>query len=381
MRSGLTALGILVGISAVVLLTSIGEGVRVFVLSEFTQFGTNLVAVVPGKTNTFGTSGATIKTVRPLSIDDAEALARLERVVAAVPVIQGNAAVEYGSLSRRTTLLGVGPAVPDVWRMRVKSGRFLPDDDFRTARAFAVLGAKTRDELFGQSNPLGKRIRIGGDRYRIIGVMEPKGQMLGFDLDDTVYVPIGKAMELFDRESLMEIDLLYRATDSPDQVQADVNRLMMARHGREDFTLITQDQMLDVLDSILNILTLGVGALGSISLLVGMVGILAVMTIAVSERTAEIGLLRALGARQQQILMLFLTEALLLASLGGLLGAALAMGLVILLGHLAPDLPLQIRYGYVAAALILSMLIGLAAGVLPAMRAAAMRPLEALRTE
>jgi len=204
MRSFLTSLGIAVGIASVVLLTSIGEGIHRFVLSEFTQFGTNLMAVSPGKTTTAGMSGAVISNVRPLSIDDALALERIPRIIGMVPFIQGNAPVEFGKHNRRSYVFGVNSQVPDVWQMKVAVGRFLPDDDPRTARAFAILGKKVRDELFGAMNPLGRRIRIGGERFRIIGVMEHKGQMLGFDLDDAVYIPTARALAMFDRESLME---------------------------------------------------------------------------------------------------------------------------------------------------------------------------------
>ncbi|MGH6821009.1 MAG: ABC transporter permease, partial [Methylocella sp.] len=265
-------MGILIGITAVVLLTSIGEGIHQYVLNEFTQFGTNLLAVKPGKTETFGLSGATIGNVRPLSLNDADALSRLDHILALVPVVQGNARIESGKKSRRATILGVGPAVPLVWKMNVAYGRFLPDDDQRMARPYAVLGSTMRAELFGDKNPLGSRIRVGEDRYRIIGVMQSKGQMLGFDMDDTVYIPVGRAMELFDRESVMEIDLRYEAGISAEHPVASVTRLLKTRHGREDFTLIAQKQMLEILDSVLNILTLAIGALGGISLLVGSVG-------------------------------------------------------------------------------------------------------------
>ncbi|MBN2906819.1 MAG: ABC transporter permease, partial [Rhodobacteraceae bacterium] len=161
LRSSLTALGILIGIASVVLLTSIGEGIHRFVLAEFTQFGTHLIAVTPGKTTTFGISGATIGTVRPLSLADAEALKRLENVIAVVPLVQGNARVEAGARQRRVSVFGVGSAVPEVWKIQVASGRFLPADDPRAPRAFAVLGSKLRDELFGGENPLGQRIRVG----------------------------------------------------------------------------------------------------------------------------------------------------------------------------------------------------------------------------
>jgi putative ABC transport system permease protein len=381
LRSTLTALGIAVGIAAVVLLTSIGTGVQRFVLAEFTQFGTNLIAVVPGKTETFGVSTAAIGNVRPLTLDDAAALERVESVVAVVPVLQGNAEVKGGGRSRRTMVLGVGPEVPDVWRMNVSTGRFLPRDDERSPRPYAVLGSKVREQLFGDRSPLGQRLRVGGDRYRIVGVMESKGQFLGFDLDDAVYVPAAKALELFDRESLMEIDLLYRPGAAVKTVEAAVRRMMMARHGREDFTIITQQQMLDVLGSVLNVLTFAVAALGGISLFVGGVGILTIMTIAVGERTGEIGLLRAIGATRGHILRLFLFESLLLAAVGGAAGLVLGFGLAAFLGLAVPALPVQPSIGYVLLAEVLALVIGLTAGVAPARHAAAMQPLDALRAE
>lgn len=380
-RSFLTALGIAVGIAAVVLLTSLGEGIHRFVLAEFTQFGTNLIGITPGKTSTTGFSGAVISNVRPLSLNDAMALAKLTRVVAMVPVVQGNAAVEYGQRSRRTYVFGVGASAPQVWQMDVAQGRFLPDDDPRTARAFAVLGSRVKTELFGSGNPLGRRIRIGSERYRIMGVMASKGQMLGFDLDDAVYIPAGRALALFNRESLMEIDLLYAEGSSSDDVARRAKRLLISRHGSEDFTVVTQDQMLEVLGSILNILTIAVGALGGISLFVGGVGILTIMTIAVRERTAEIGLLRAMGAGRQQILGLFISEATVLAALGGLAGLGIGAGGAWILGAAVPALPTHTSWAYVVFSELLAIIIGLLAGVLPARYAAGLDPIEALRAE
>ncbi len=380
-RSLLSALGIAVGIAAVVLLTSIGSGLKAFVLGEFTQFGTHLMAVIPGKTNTLGLSGAIIGSVRPLSLDDAEALRGLPGVLDLLPSVQGNAAVKWNGRSRRVTVFGTGPAVPRVWRMRVALGRFLPADDPRRARPFAVLGHKLWRALFASRSPLGARIRVGGEAYRVIGVMAAKGQMLGFDLDDSVYLPVGRALALFDRSGLMEIDLLYRPGSDPKRLRERVRRRLLARHAQEDFTLITQDQMLDVLGGILDILTLAVAALGAISLLVGSVGILTIMTIAVRERRAEIGLLRALGAAHGQILGLFLAEAVVLSTGGGLAGVALGAGGAALLGWLLPALPTHTAWGYTALALGVATLIGLLAGVLPALEAARLDPVEALREE
>lgn len=380
-RSLLTVVGIAVGILAVTLLTALGEGVRRYVLAEFTQFGTNIVAIQPGRTTTFGISGATISSVRPLTVDDARALATLGGVEAVVPVIQGNARVEFAGRERRTTVIGVGAAMPAAWRMKVATGQFLPDDPYTTARAFVVLGSKMQNELFGTSNALGARVRIGGDRYRVVGVMASKGQMLGFDLDDTVFVPVGKAMELFDREGVMEIDVTYAGHESGDSIVAAIEQRLVARHGQVDFTTITQDKMLEVLGDILDILTAGVAAIGAISLVVGAVGVATIMTIAVNERVAEIGLMRALGATRASVMAIFLNEAALLGLAGGAAGVAVAVTLTHLARVLLPGLPLALVWPYVVMALGVSLAIGLLAGLLPARRAAALDPVTALRAE
>jgi len=381
LRTFLTTLGIAVGVAAVMLLTSIGEGVHQFVLSEFTQFGTTIVGINPGRTTTHGASTGVFGTVRPLTIEDAEALKRLPFARAVVPFVQGNAEVEAGSRRRRTTVYGAGPEMPEAFSMHVQSGRFLPHDDPTAPRALAVLGSKLRQELFGDRNPLGQRIRVGGNRYRVIGVMEPKGTVLGFDLDDTVYIPAARGLELFNRDSLFEIDLLYKKTVKADSVVAGIKKLLIARHGREDFTVTTQEQMLEVLGSILNILTFAVGAIGGISLLVGAIGIVTIMTIAVNERTSEIGLIRALGARRSQVLSLFLGEAIVLAAVGGIAGLLLGVGIANLLHLALPALPVHTPWLFVVTAEAVAVLIGLAAGVLPAQRAARLDPVEALRAE
>jgi len=362
LRSVLSALGIGIGVVAVILLTSLGEGLHQFVIAQFSQFGTHLIAI-------------------PLSLGDALALRRLRDVIAVNPLVQGNAEITAGERARRVTLYGVGAEFLEAMQAAVASGRFLPEDDPRAPRAFAVLGAKAQVEMYGQTNPLGQMIRVGGQRYRVIGVLEPKGQILGFDLDDTVFIPTARAMELFNREGVMEIDVAYRAEADYERLEKDIKALLKARHGIEDFTLISQKQQLATLDSVLSVLTFAVAALGSISLAVGGVGILTLMTIAVTERTAEIGLLTALGARQGQILALFLAEAAGLAALGGGGGLAIGIGSAYLLGQLVPALPVHLAWDYVSAAEALAVAIGLLAGVAPARRAARLDPVEALRAE
>lgn len=381
LRSFLTMLGITIGITAVVLLTSIGEGLYKFVLSEFNQFGTTLIAINPGRVMTNGMAMGVFGSTRPLTIEDAEALKKLPNVKSVVALTQGNAEVEGNNKTRRTTIYGAGSEFPKTFNIKIGRGRFLPDDDPTAPRAFAVLGYKVKQELFGNTNPLGERIRVGGERYRIIGTMESKGQILGFDLDDTVYIPAARGLSLFNREGLMEIDVLYKEGANVDRVVAGIKRILESRHGREDFTITTQEQMLEVLGSILNVLTFAVAAIGSISLFVGSIGIITIMTISVNERTTEIGLLRALGAKQSQILSLFLGEAIVLSAIGGASGLIIGISVAQLLHIVLPALPVHTPWSFIFMAEGLAITIGLIAGVLPARRAAQLDPVEALRSE
>jgi putative ABC transport system permease protein len=381
LRSFLTLLGIAVGIAAVILLTSIGEGVHRFVLAEFSQFGTNVIEIAPGKTKASGGPGGLQTTVRLLTLDDAEALQRVPGIVAVTPNVWGNSEVAANGRLRRTTVQGVGPQMARIMQMAVGVGAFLPDESQEHARPLAVLGPKLKQELFGNEPALGQRLRIGGMQFRIVGVMAPKGQFLGMDMDDTVYIPTARALELYNRDGLMRIHLGYREGLSAADVAADIKSALAARHGREDFTLTTQEDMLRTLSKILNVLTAAVGALGGISLLVGGVGIVTIMTIAVTERTNEIGLLKALGARERTILGIFLGEAVALSAVGGLVGLALGIGIAQLLHLVLPALPVHTPLAFVLLAEGVAVVIGLAAGVLPARRAARLDPVEALRAE
>jgi len=381
MRSFLTGLGIAIGVAAVVLLTSIGEGLHQYLLDEFSQFGTNVITIQPGKAQTHGGNAGIFGSVRPLSMEDAEALQRVPYIEFVNPSVQGNAEVKAYGKSRRCFVYGAGPDFPRAFKMNVQLGNFLPTDEASRARNFVVLGQKLRQELFTNVNPLGDYVRIGGERYRVIGVMEAKGQVLGFDMDDIVYIPAARALEMFNRAGLIEINVNYLPSADVDKVVASIKRVLTERHGREDYTVITQEQALEVMNSVLGVITFAVAAIGAISLLVGGVGILTIMTMAVTERTGEIGLLRALGARQQQVLMLFLGEAILLSAAGGVAGLLFGMGVAQALHLLIPALPVQVPIFFAVLAEASAIFIGLAAGVIPARRAAMMDPVEALRTE
>lgn len=381
LRSFLTLLGISVGIAAVILLTSIGEGIHRFILAEFTQFGTHVVEIAPGKTVASGGPGGLQTTVRLLTLEDAAALARVPGVTAVTPIVWGNSEVSARGRLRRTTVQGVGPATPEIYRLRVEAGRFLPEEPFAAARPLAVLGATLKEELFGPEPALGEWLTIAGMRFRIIGVMEKKGQFLGMDLDDTVYIPAAHALVLYNREGLMRINLAYRADLPAAEIAERVGKALAGRHGREDFTLTTQEDMLKTLSKILGVITLAVAALGGISLLVGAVGIVTIMTIAVAERTQEIGLLKAIGAPRRVILGIFLSEAAFLSGLGGVLGLLLGLGVAHGATFVFPSLPVKTPLSYVLLAETSAILIGLVAGLYPAARAARLDPVEALRAE
>jgi putative ABC transport system permease protein len=381
LRSFLSMLGIAIGVAAVILLTSIGEGTRVYMVSQFTQFGTNILAVNPGKSKTIGIPGVLGGTTRKLTIDDAEALERIAGVETVVPVTMGLARVQAGERGRSVTVLGATPDLPTLWRFGARQGSFWPKGDPRRGAPLAVLGPRLAREVFGERSPLGEFVRIAGGRFRVIGVMQPKGQMMGFDIDDVAYVPVASALDLFDQDELMEIDLIYANVRETARVEAEVKRLLTLRHGDEDFTVTSQEAMLDVFGKVMDVVTMAVGAIAGISLLVGATGILTMMWIAVGERTGEIGLVRALGASRGQVQALFLAEAAALAGLGGLAGVAIGLCLGLALRLAVPGLPVETPLRFVLAGLVTSVITGIVSGVLPARRAAGLDPIEALRAE
>lgn len=382
LRTLLSMLGIAIGVTAVVLMGSIGEGTRRYVLSQFTQFGTNILAINPGKTETFGIPGVMGGTQHKLTIEDGEALRRVEGVEALVPMALGLGRVEAGARGRNVPIYGVTSEVPEVWRFEIGQGEFLPPGDARRGGSIVVLGPKLKRELFGAENALGEFVKVAGYRMRVIGVMAPKGQLLGFDIDEAAYVPVTTALRVFNQEELMEIDLTFREDLDPDLVAARVSAVLKERHGgREDFTVTTQAAMLDAFDRVLAAITWGLGAIAAISLFVGGIGILTTMWIAVSERTGEIGLLKAIGSTDGQVHRVFLVEAALLSGVGGAGGLLFGLGLCDVTRAAVPGLPVHTPLVLALSALAVSLATGLVSGVLPARRAAKLPPLEALHAE
>jgi putative ABC transport system permease protein len=299
-----------------------------------------------------------------------------------VAAAYGTARVEANGRGRSVLVYGVTPNVPTAWKFAVRQGSFWPAGDPRRGYQVAVLGPTLKRELFGEENALGRFVRIGGSRFRVLGLMESKGQFIGIDIDDAAYIPVASAMRLFHLTELNEIHVVYAHAGLADRVERETRRVLMARHNdNEDFTITTQEAMLSVFGNVMNMITLAVGAIAGISLLVGSIGILTMMWIAVGERTGEIGLVRAIGATRRQVQILFLTEAAALATLGGAFGVLAGMGIAGLLRLAIPGLPVHTPLLFVALAVAMSTVTGLLSGVLPARRAAALDPIEALRTE
>ncbi len=382
LRSSLSVLGIAVGIAAVILLTSIGEGTRLFVMRQFSQFGTNVLTVTPGKTKTTGLPGVLGGTTRKLTIEDAEALAREPGVEHVNPHTYGPARVEAQGRGRDVIVYGATSEMLAVMPFKIRQGTFLPPGDPRRGAAVAVLGPRLKQELFGAENALGSFVRIADARLRVIGVMEPYGKVLGFDLDDAAYIPLSTHMQIFNREALQEINLTFPEASASDVVEQRVRRVLMSRHdGVEDFTVTSQAAMIEIFDSVVTAITLAVAAIAGVSLLVAAIGILTMMWITVGQRTSEIGLLLAMGATPRQIRGLFLLEATSLSLVGGVIGLVAGLGIAATIRAIAPAVSIETPLPFVAVALGSSMVIGLASGVLPARRAAALDPIEALRAE
>ncbi len=382
LRSALSALGVAIGVAAVVLLTALGEGTRRYIVAQFSQFGTSLMEINPGKVKTMGFPGAFGGTTNQLTVDDAVALERIPGVGVSVPFAFGQARVEAASRGRSVYVYGTTHDMLAAWHVTVGQGVFLPPMDPHRKGSFAVLGPKLARELFGDASPLGRRVRIGSWGFLVVGVMESKGQLLGFDVDDSAYIPVASALDLFNQKELVAIDVVARDAGAVPAVVARVKAALTARHrDNEDFTVTTQTEMLDTFGRIIGIITAAVTAIAGISLFVGAIGILTIMWISVHERTGEIGLLRALGVSAAAVQRLFLIEAAALAAAGGLAGVAFGFAVEWVLSAAVPGLPLATPATAVVAALAMSLAVGIAAGVVPARRAAALDPVDALRAE
>lgn len=378
-RSLLSILGVMVGVASVVVLTAAGDGAQRFVNKEFASLGTQLLMVTPGKNETTGGLPGVAGAPNDLTLEDARAIERdLRGVRLVVPTAIGNDTVANGERRRQVAVVGTTAGFQETRKLEMASGRFLPAGAMDRGASIAVLGSKTAKELFGAENPVGRVIRIGGWRMRVIGVLAPKGRQLGLDTDDTVMVPVATGMRIFDLSSLSRINVDLRVHTDVEKAKNRLIALLTERHGEEDITVITPDTVVGALTDIVMALTLAVAAIGAISLAVAGLGVMNLMLVSVSERTAEVGLLRAMGATGRQVQGVFLTEAVLVSLVGALMGIGFGWGVVASFVAFYPEFQASPPVWAVTAVLVLALVVGGVFGVLPARRATELDPVVAL---
>ncbi len=383
-RSGLTMLGVIIGVMAVILLVSIGEGAQAYITKEMTGLGTNLLVITPGKTSTTGGfHPPSASTVRKLTYDDAQALRRRAWLLTdAVPLVFGTGKIKYRNMGRDMMIIGTTPEFQRVRNLFVDTGSYISQGDVDSKTKVVVLGTKVKEELFGAENALGKVVVLSDARYRVVGVMRKKGTSMGMDIDDIVYIPVTSGQELFDTDSLFEIIASTPRAEDVDRSIAQIKDVLMKRHAhKEDFTIQTQGAMLEMMNTVLGVLTAVLGGIAGISLLVGGIGIMNIMLVSVRERTREIGIRKALGARNKDILAQFMIEAITLSGAGGLIGIILGVGLALLIPVFVEVLPTSVSLWSILMAFFFSAAVGIFFGVYPARKAAMQDPIQALRYE
>ena len=384
MRSGLTMLGVIIGVIAVILLVSIGEGAHVYITKELTGLGTNLLIITPGKTTTSGGfHPPSAGTVRKLTYDDAQALRRRAWLLTdAVPIVFGTGRIKFGNLGRDTMVIGTTPEFQRVRNLFVDTGSYVSQSDVDTKAKVVVLGTKVKEELFGDQNALGQVVMLSDARYRVVGVMQKKGTSLGWDVDDVIFIPVTSGQDLFDSDSLFEILASTPRAEDVERAIAQIKDILIRRHAhKEDFTIQTQGAMLSTMDTILGVLTAVLGGIAGISLLVGGIGIMNIMLVSVRERTREIGIRKAIGARNSDIMAQFLIEAITLSGVGGVIGIVLGVGIALLIPLFVTVLPTSVSLWSIVMAFSFSMAVGVFFGVYPARKASLQDPIKALRYE
>ena len=380
-RTWLMLLAMAIGVSSVLLLTAVGEGTRRYVNNQFMNLGSHLLIVMPGKLETTGGQPPILSATEvDLTIDDAIALTRSHSIRRVAPLALGSAPVSYDQRERTVNVIGSTASLYEVRKLKMSAGRFLPGGDPTRGAAIAVIGDTLKTELFGSSTALGQRIRIDGQKFRVIGVLEAAGAAgVGMDLRDTAIIPVATAQRLFDSPSLFRVMVEADGHNAIPRAEKAIIDILRVRHnGEEDVTVITQDAMLATFNTILGSLTYAVGGIAAISLAVAGILIMNVMLVAVSQRKAEIGLLKAIGSPGSQILRLFLAEATMLALLGTFAGLVLGFSGVWGLAIALPDFPIGVPYWAPIAATGTSLATGVVFCLLPARRAARLDPVLAL---
>jgi putative ABC transport system permease protein len=383
LRAFLTTLGVVIGVLAIILLVSLGEGVRQYIGDTFASLGSNVIQIMPGKRDTKGGPMALSGVAHKLTVEDEQAIARRVHTIDGVTgVVSGAATLRYQNRRRDAAAMGVGDRFPDIRNLHVDSGRFFSEEEVIARRRYVVLGRVIQQELFGGENPLGQTLKIADTEFRVIGIMEHKGNSLGFDFDDLVYIPSTAALDVFALEGYSNIMARARDKANTEAAIADITEVLKRRHGNQiDFTVVSQDDLLATVNTVMSMMTLVLMAIASIALVVGGIGIANIMLVSVRERTREIGVRRAVGATRMTILMQFLVESVVVAVLGGVIGLAIGGGVISLVQLAAPGLPIRLSPSVVSIALGFSAVVGVLSGVMPARSAARLDPVEALRYE
>ena len=380
-RTALMLLAVAIAVTSVILLIGLGEAARRYVTQEFASLGTNLIFVLPGKSETTGgTLGASLgSTTRPITIQDAQALTRHPSVSRVAPMVIGAANINRAGLERESVVQGTTAEMLQLREWQMYKGSFLPAGNWQRASPVCVIGRTIEAELFGPQPSVGQFIRIGESRFRVIGVLDHAASTFGMTVDDSIMVPIASAMRLFNTDSIFRIMI---ESDNPDSIPAIskfvTNTLKTRHHGEDDATVITQDAVHETFNTIFNALTLTVAGIAAISLAVAGVLIMNVMLVTVSQRTGEVGLLKALGASPSQIVWLFLTESAMLSLFGALIGVVVGVTACWLVSAYYPILDMLPPVWAVAAGVLVAFLTGLAFGILPARRAASLDPIASL---
>jgi len=383
MRAGLTMLGMIIGVGAVVLLVSIGNGAKNYITAEFEGLGTNLIVIQPGRTDKrqgFGPPMGGAK--EKLTLQDVEALERNALSLDAVTgIVFGAGQVKTAQNTANVSVMGSNDQFVRIFNLRIGKGEFFSqDEDY--GRRVVVLGFNIAKTLFPDTDPLGQLVKINGSEHRVIGITEKSGQSLGLNFDDIAFVPTRAAMRIFNDDKLMGIRARAKSRTGVDDAVAEARSILKTRHGgEEDFTVVTQYAMLQTMNTILGMLTYVLGGIAMISMLVGGIGIMNIMLVSVTERTREIGIRRAVGARQRDILRQFLAEALALSILGGSLGLILSVSLTFLVTWISGKFDMRAPAWILLPAFGMSTLTGILFGVWPARKASRIETIEALRYE
>jgi putative ABC transport system permease protein len=370
LRSALTMLGIIIGVSSVIVLVSMAQGSTTNVTNQINQLGTNLLTV-----NTFGTDLA-------LTQDKIDQLSKLSGVKAVSPVVSGRVTVKEGRTSSQESLMATNPDYSSVRNVNVSEGRFITDLDIEYRQKIAVLGSDTATTLFGTNDPVGQYIQVNGTSFKVVGVLASKGSSLGSSGDDVVIVPLSTGERLLKQTDINQVYLEGKSANQLDIVQAEVEAKLasMFPNNSDSYTVSNQQDLMNTMSSVTQSMTLMLGGIAGISLLVGGIGIMNIMLVSVSERTKEIGIRKAIGAKRRDVLLQFLIEAAVLSSMGGIIGILLGLGIGKILSS-AFSMTLTYSSSIIIMAFLFSVVVGVVFGVFPANKASKLNPIQALRYE